>query len=76
MRYLRNGLNDIRVYDLFYPAIAEAGLREAGGPAYRLTGDSLSDCEPVIVFAGRVPGETSLTLFRQMPGEPDRCHPE
>ncbi|MEW5422047.1 hypothetical protein [Amorphus sp. 3PC139-8] len=62
--FLRDRLNEVRVYDLFYPETAHAGVAASDLPAYRLTSTPIPACELAAVFPGRAFGEPALLLYR------------
>lgn len=67
VHFLRERLLDYRVYDLIYPASAQAGVSQSEDPIYRLSSQRLPVCVPSRVFRSRVLGEHSFLLYRLEP---------
>jgi len=61
---LRAALPGARVYDAYYTADAAFGLREAAGPAFRISMTPITGITPAAEFRGRFAGEPTLWLYR------------
>ena len=61
---LRAALPGARVYDAYYTADAALGLREAAGPAFRISMTPITGITPAAEFRGRFAGEPTLWLYR------------